>query len=99
MSAFSLFHSAPSQPLARIAPRAVAQSPPSHIVAQQAESLHSMQMNSLDALAAQGVVRADERKAAREEDDELFAVTLSPRSPDMAKSPFSLVTAEAVPWR
>lgn len=108
VSAFSLLHPVSSQSSVRPALRAVAQIPPSHIIAQQAESLHSMQMNSLDALAAQPVARPDVRIDTRDdtkrdgeaiEDEELFAVTLSPRSPDMVMSPFSLVTSEAVPWR
>ena len=33
------------------------------------------------------------------DDDELFAVTMNPRSPEMARSPFSLVSEEVIPWR
>jgi len=50
-------------------------------------------MGSLDAVATR------EEEADDDADEELFAVTLSPRSAGMAKSPFSLVAAEVVPWR
>ena len=33
------------------------------------------------------------------EDDELFAIAPNPRGPEMARSPFSLVSEEVVPWR
>lgn len=32
-------------------------------------------------------------------DDELFAIAPNPRGPEMARSPFSLVSEEVVPWR
>jgi len=90
ISSFALFHGGGSRP----APRAVGQSPPSHIRAQQAESLGNTHMYSLNAVA-DGSVPAEEADI----EDDLFAVNLSPRSPDMARSPFSLSTQDAVPWR
>lgn len=33
-----------------------------------------------------------------ETEDELFAVKLSPRSPEMAKSPFSFSAKDTAPW-
>ncbi|KAI9829493.1 MAG: hypothetical protein M1819_006313 [Sarea resinae] len=35
---------------------------------------------------------------ARDHEDELFAKAISPRSPEMTKSPFSFDTRETVPW-
>lgn len=32
-------------------------------------------------------------------EDELFAIAPNPRGPEMARSPFSLVSEEVVPWR
>jgi hypothetical protein len=92
VSSFSLFHGGQSRPV----PRAVAQAPPSYILAQQAEA----GANQWDALApTKTATKVASEDSENEPDDDLFAVNMSPRSPDMAKSPFSLVTTEAVPWR
>lgn len=83
VSSFALFHGGLSRPPRR----AVVQTPPSHIVAQQAGSQgNNSGMASLDAVADGAFTQ---KNAADDEDDDLFAVTLSPRSPDMTKSPFS----------
>ena len=44
-------------------------------------------MTSLDAVADGGFSRIE--KTEDDHDDDLFAVTLSPRSPEMTTSPFS----------
>jgi hypothetical protein len=67
------------------------QTPPSHIVAQQTESQgNNSGMASMDAVAE----GAFAPKNVDDDDDDLFAVTLSPRSPDMTKSPFSFSTKD-----
>lgn len=86
VSSFSLFHSATPR-----APRVVGQSPPQHLLARQNEASH---LSSLDAIATGFVPSKDET----ETEDDLFAVKLSPRSPEMKKSPFSFTTSDATPW-
>ncbi|KAF7853130.1 uncharacterized protein EAF02_012073 [Botrytis sinoallii] len=81
VSSFSLFHGGTSrhQPT-----RLVAQHPPNH------SSQHGM--GSLNALAI-----GDVSQKTTEEDqteDELFAIKMSPRSPEMTKSPFSFATKD-----
>lgn len=51
-------------------------------------------MNSLDAITGGQVLKKDDN----ETEDGLFMVKLSPRSPDMKKSPFSFTTQDTVPW-
>jgi hypothetical protein len=87
VSSFALFHGGLSRPR-----RAVAQTPPSHIVAQQGGPLGSGGMASLDAVADGGFARSEEND--NENDDGLFAVTLSPRSPEMTTSPFSFAAKD-----
>ncbi|KAH7330068.1 hypothetical protein BKA65DRAFT_460587 [Rhexocercosporidium sp. MPI-PUGE-AT-0058] len=87
VSSFSLFHGTSSR-----APRAVAQSPPQHLLARQKETSG---VNSLDAIASGHLATAKEET---ETEDDLFAVKLSPRSPEMQKSPFSFATSDTVPW-
>jgi hypothetical protein len=84
ISSFAAFHGGLSRPR-----RAVAQTPPSHIVAQQAGSQGSSGggMASLDAVADGKFSKSGDD--GNENDDGLFAVTMSPRSPEMTKSPFS----------
>jgi hypothetical protein len=89
VSSFALFHGG----LTRPPRRAVLQTPPSHIVAQQAESQGGTGMTSLDAVADEGFSRV--QKNEDEHDEDLFAVTLSPRSPEMTTSPFSFSTKDA----
>lgn len=75
--------------------RIVVQNPPEHIVAKQGGSQNSSRMNSLnDALAGDLIARNDNN----EPEDDLFAVKLSPRSPEMTKSPFSFTTKDTAPW-
>jgi hypothetical protein len=82
VSSFALFHGELPRPR-----RAVVRPPPSHIVAQQVGSQdNNGRVASLDAVT-DGVFT--QRKSDDNNDDDLFAVTMSPRSPDMAKSPFS----------
>jgi hypothetical protein len=84
VSSFALFHgNAPR--------RAVAQNPPSYVLGQQKDLRGGTRMSSLDEVAAGPVTKDDD------ETSELFAVKLSPRSPDMTKSPFSFASKDAVP--
>lgn len=83
----------PPRGLIRPETRAIAQQPPDHIVAQQGRSLDSSRMNSLDAVTGGLVVKEE-----NETEDGLFAVKLSPRSPEMTKSPFSFTAKDTAPW-
>ncbi|CAD6438932.1 17a5ea3a-2ef5-4c93-86a9-9a06d475843f [Sclerotinia trifoliorum] len=76
VSSFSLFHGATARPQPL---RLVAQHPPNHV--------SQPGMNSLNALATGGISQktSDEDQTG----DELFAIKMSPRSPEMTKSPFS----------
>jgi len=89
VSSFSLFHGASSQ-----APRAVAQSPPQYLLARQNDS---SRVSSLNAIAS-GHLPIKDAKDETETEEDLFAVKLSPRSPEMQKSPFSFSTSDTVPW-
>lgn len=51
-------------------------------------------MSSLDAIAGGDPPRKDDN----ETEDGLFAVKLSPRSPEMTKSPFSFTAKDTAPW-
>ena len=90
VSSFSLFHGG----LTRPQPRAVAHNPPEQLLAIQNESSGGSRMNSLDAVAGGQLPKKDEN----EPEDELFAVKLSPRSPEMTKSPFSFTAKDTAPW-
>ena len=90
-SSFSAFRAGPASPKsASAAPapkRVVAQAPPASILQQQAdESGHSL--NFISNLSN------NVSTSTADDPDDLFAVALSPRSPDIAKSPFSFSTAE-----
>lgn len=91
-----MFHGTSTRPTPQ---RTVVQIPPSHIVAAQQSGSNS-RMSSLDAItsgdASGGALSP--APVVEEPDDELFAVRMSPRSPDMAKSPFSFTAKESVPW-
>ncbi|RAL58606.1 hypothetical protein DID88_003966 [Monilinia fructigena] len=80
VSSFSLFHGGTSRPQ----PRLVAQHPPNH------SSQHGMV--SLNAIAIGDVPSkiCDEDQT----EDELFAIKMSPRSPEMTTSPFSFATKD-----
>jgi len=80
-SSFVLFHGGAT----RSTPKVVAQSPPDRFLAQQGGLEALNRMNSLDAVGGRGTLRPEEKDV----EDDLFAVNISPRSPDMAKSPFS----------
>lgn len=84
VSSFALFHSGLSRPR-----RAVVQTPPSHIVAQQGGSQGISGMASLDAVADGVFSRNEKNDNDNDNDDDLFAITPSPRSPEMTTSPFS----------
>ncbi len=59
-------------------------------------SARNNRMGSLDAVA--GGVSHTPRRDSNEVEDDLFAVKLSPRSPEMTKSPFSFTTKDTAPW-
>ena len=90
VSSFSLFHGGLTRPQAR----AVALNPPDQLVVIQNESSGGSRMNSLDAVAGGEPLRKDDN----ETEDGLFAVKLSPRSPEMTKSPFSFAAKDTAPW-
>jgi hypothetical protein len=90
VSSFALFHSASARPPTR----AVARNPPDYFIAKQAETRGGSHINSLDALASGEPPKSDENDT----EDGLFAVRLSPRSPEMTKSPFSFTAKETAPW-
>lgn len=78
----------PSRPAANTGPKKmVAQAPPAHIQEQQSQSIGA----SLSSVARGEKTTA--RPQAKDTDD-LFAVALSPRSPDAPKSPFSMSSAD-----
>ncbi|KAM3065132.1 hypothetical protein ACMFMG_006107 [Clarireedia jacksonii] len=78
VSSFSLFHGGASRPS-----RVIAQNPPGHNLARHG-------MTSLNAVASGHLPS----KPSDETEDELFAVKMSPRSPEMTKSPFSFATQD-----
>ena len=88
VSSFSAFHGA--------RPYAEVPTPPEQVFAKQDGSLSRSRMGSLDALAEGG--EASIKHDNHDTEDGLFAVKLSPRSPDMTRSPFSFTTTEAAPW-
>jgi hypothetical protein len=90
VSSFALFHSASAS--AR-PPRIVAQIPPDHLLARQSASLSGSRINSLDAVTSGHVPSQDDNT-----EDDLFAVRMSPRSPEMTKSPFSFTSQDTAPW-
>jgi hypothetical protein len=48
----------------------------------------------LDAVASGDAPKRDDNDT----EDDLFAVRLSPRSPEMTKSPFSFTVKDTAPW-
>jgi len=89
VSSFSIFHGGTSRPR-----RAVAQNPPDRLTARQIDSRQSSRINSLDAITSGQAPKKDDV----ETEDGLFAVKLSPRSPEMTKSPFSFAAKDTAPW-
>jgi len=89
VSSFSLFHGGLTRPQART----IAHNPPEQLLALQNESRGASRMSSLDAVAGAHLTKDD-----NETDDGLFAVKLSPRSPEMTKSPFSFTAKDTAPW-
>ncbi|PSS07104.1 hypothetical protein M430DRAFT_37693, partial [Amorphotheca resinae ATCC 22711] len=87
VSSFALFQGGSSR-------RTVARNPPNHLITQQHDSRGGNRMASLDEVAIGNVPKRIED----ETEDELFAVKLSPRSPEMAKSPFSFTAKDTAPW-
>lgn len=92
----------PSQPVqdAQAAPRRVAAAaPPPEILAQQQQQATGM--GSLNAFAG-GFSAVPTSSAAGAEDDDreddLFALPISPRSPDMSKSPFSFAASDTLKY-
>jgi hypothetical protein len=85
-SSFSAFRTDPPSPksTSKVSKRIVAQAPPQSVLQQQAAE----ESNSLN------FVTGISRTQTSDDPDDLFAVALSPRSPDIAKSPFSFSTAE-----
>lgn len=81
----------PQQPQSQLqAPRKVAAAiPPPSIVAQQSSGMSGM--GSLNALSGPAPVFQSRGPAVAEDDDDdgLFALPISPRSPEVGKSPFS----------
>ncbi|RDW71969.1 hypothetical protein BP5796_08003 [Coleophoma crateriformis] len=88
VSSFSAFHGSSARPV-----RAVAQNPPDHIIAQQGGLGDNRRMNSLDAITGGEVP-----EKVDEVEEGLFAVRMSPRSPDMTQSPFSFTADDTAPW-
>ncbi|KAF4629336.1 hypothetical protein G7Y89_g8811 [Cudoniella acicularis] len=92
VSSFALFHSASAPRPSRI----VAQSPPDHLLAIQGDSRGGSRINSLDAITGGHIPSMED--ASTEDGDDLFAVRMSPRSPEMTKSPFSFTSKDTAPW-
>ncbi|ETN38500.1 uncharacterized protein HMPREF1541_06535 [Cyphellophora europaea CBS 101466] len=92
-SSFSAFRADPASPksASRTTPkRMTAQAPPASILQQQAAGESGPSLNfisNIPSLTETGATTSDDP-------DDLFAVALSPRSPDLAKSPFSFSSAE-----
>jgi hypothetical protein len=101
ISSFAAFHGNTPRPNAPSVPRMVPQAPPPSVLQQQAATKGAMSLNSLDqavfdkpSSTSQPILVADEE----EQEDGLFAVKMSPRSPDMTKSPFSFAAKDTAPW-
>ncbi|KAH8662915.1 hypothetical protein BGZ60DRAFT_432945 [Tricladium varicosporioides] len=92
VSSFALFHSASAS--APRPQRIVAQNPPDHLLAIQGDSRGGSRINSLDAITSGHVPSKDDNG----NEDDLFAVRMSPRSPEMTKSPFSFTSKDTAPW-
>jgi len=71
--------------------RITGQGPPASVLAQQQQT-----MGSLNAFADGATL--PERAKEDEDEDDLFALPISPRSPDMAKSPFSFAASDTTKY-
>lgn len=83
----------PAQPSQSSQQRIVAQRPPDSFLAQQQQSSAGVGMGSLN--AAFGPPSLPKERSEGDE-DELFALPMSPRSPEMTKSPFSFATQDTM---
>ncbi|KAL0258394.1 hypothetical protein SLS55_007570 [Diplodia seriata] len=82
---------------AQLAPRRVAAAvPPPEILAQQQQQAAGM--GSLNAFAGGFAPVAAQTAEDDEHEDDLFALPISPRSPDMSKSPFSFATSDTLKY-
>ena len=72
--------------------RMTGQGPPASILAQQQQT----RMASLNAFADGATL--SEKAREDENEDDLFALPISPRSPDMAKSPFSFAASDTIKY-
>jgi len=84
---------APQQPARKVAAKVL---PPSSIVAQQEQQQPGQSgMASLNAFTAEPVFQSRGTPLPEDDKDEgLFALPISPRSPEMGKSPFSFAGGE-----
>lgn len=89
VSSFALFHGNITRP-----GRAVAQNPPIQIISKQYDTWSSDRISSLDAIAGGSFPFSEDPEV----EEGLFAVKMSPRSPEMKKSPFSFSARDTVPW-
>lgn len=88
-SSFALFHDDAASRSAK--------APQPKLLSQQiAASRNSSRMSSLDAITSGDIVNP----VTEEDEDDLFAVKMSPRSPEMVKSPFSFTdpNGETLSW-
>lgn len=90
VSSFSAFHGTTPR-----SARCVIPASPSQLNNRLNPSRPATRLNSLDAIASGDVRPLDDPGT----EDGLFAVKLSPRSPEMTKSPFSFSTSGTVPWK
>lgn len=83
----------PQPPQQQQTRKIAAQKPPDSFAAQQRQQTG---MGSLNAFAAGdvGFSQQSNEPAGGDDDDELFALPMSPRSPEMTKSPFSFATQD-----
>jgi hypothetical protein len=97
-SSFSSFRTGPISPksASTVPPprRMVAQAPPSSILQQQSAGSGAPSLDFISNLPSAKAATHTATTDSDDPDDDLFAVALSPRSPDIAKSPFSFSSAE-----
>lgn len=89
VSSFSAFHGSTPRPTRAIL------SPSRKVDGRQTMSHPTNRTNSLDAMTSGNIKPSDDTGT----EDGLFAIKLSPRSPDMTKSPFSFSPTETIPWK